>query len=291
MNSLILLFGNTGQLGQEVEKKLQSTGQNYVALGRDRCDFTQPESLREAIAAYQPSVIINCAAYTAVDKAESDRQIAEIVNGSALKIIAREAEKINAFLLHISTDYVFDGHKNTPYEEGDRVNPINVYGYSKLAGEKEIQENFSHFLILRTSWVYGVYGQGNFVKTMLKLGAEREEIRVVADQIGSPTWTGDLANIITQIPTNLTGIYHYSNSGVASWYDLAVAIFEEAKQLHFPLKIKQVIPITTAEYPTEAKRPVYSVLSCQKLSSILETSPPHWRKSLRKMLAQLKNKS
>lgn len=291
MSSLILLFGNTGQLGQEVEKKLQSTGQNYVALGRDRCDFTQPESLREAIAAYQPSVIINCAAYTAVDKAESDRDTAMMTNGFAVRVMAKEAEKINAFLLHISTDYVFDGHKNTPYEEGDRVNPINAYGDSKLLGEQTIKENCSHFLILRTSWVYGVYGKGNFVKTMLRLGTAREEIRVVADQIGSPTWTGDLANIITQIPPNLTGIYHYSNSGVASWYDLAVAIFEEAKQLHFPLKIKQVIPITTAEYPTEAKRPVYSVLSCQKLSSLLETSSPHWRKSLRKMLAQLKNKS
>ena len=203
--------------------------------------------------------------------------------------MAKEAAKINAFLLHISTDYVFDGTKNTPYEESDRVNPINAYGYSKLIGEREIQENCDRFLILRTSWVYGIYGKGNFVKTMLRLGAEKEVIRVVADQIGSPTWTGDLANTIAQISPNLTGIYHYSNSGVASWYDFAVAIFEEAKLLNFPLKIEKVIPITTAEYPTAAKRPAYSVLSCRKISSLLDRFPPHWRESLRNMLQQLKN--
>ncbi|MGK7928183.1 MAG: dTDP-4-dehydrorhamnose reductase [Spirulina sp.] len=289
MNSPILLFGNTGQLGREVQQKLESTGKNYVTFSRDRCDFTQPESIREAISAYQPKIIINCAAYTSVDKAESDREIANTINGKALQVLAKEAAKINAFLLHISTDYVFDGTKNTPYEESDRVNPINAYGDSKLIGEREIQENCDRFLILRTSWVYGRYGKGNFVKTMLRLGAERKEIRVVADQIGSPTWTGDLANIITQLSPNLTGIYHYSNSGVASWYDFAVAIFEEAKLLNFPLKMEKVIPITTEEYPTAAKRPAYSVLSCRKISSILDRFPPHWRESLRKMLKKLKN--
>jgi dTDP-4-dehydrorhamnose reductase len=288
MNSSILLFGNTGQLGREVEMKLKSIGKNYVALDRDRCDFTQPKSIREAISTYQPDIIINCAAYTAVDKAENERNTANTINGKAVEILAEEAAQINAFLLHISTDYVFDGTKNTPYTESDRVNPINIYGQSKLLGETQIQENCDRFLILRTSWVYGAYGKGNFVKTMLKLGSERQAIRVVTDQIGSPTWTGDLANIITQIPPDLQGIYHYCNSGVASWYDFAVAIFEEAKLLNFPLKIEQVIPIITDEYPTAAKRPAYSVLSCKKISSTLNIMPPHWRESLRKMLQKLK---
>ncbi|MBP0021282.1 MAG: dTDP-4-dehydrorhamnose reductase [Cyanobacteria bacterium SBLK] len=288
MNSSILLFGSTGQLGQEIEQKLELMGKNFLALNRDRCNFTQPDCIQDAVMTYKPHIIINCAAYTAVDKAESEKNIANTVNGKALKILAKEAEKINAFIVHISTDYVFDGSKNIPYLESDRVNPINSYGRSKLMGEQELKEYCNRFLILRTSWVYGIYGKGNFVKTMLRLGTERKEIRVVADQIGSPTWTGDLGNIITQMPPSLTGTYHYSNSGVASWYDLAVAIFEEAKSLNFPLKIEKVIPITTAEYPTAAKRPAYSVLSCRKISSTLNIIPPHWRESLRKMLQQLR---
>lgn len=288
MSSSILLFGNTGQLGEEVQKKLEFLGKNYIALGRDRCDFTQPSCIQEAIAAYNPNIIINCAAYTTVDKAETDIDLAGMINGFAIRVMSKEAAKINAFLLHLSTDYVFDGTKNTPYTESDRVNPINTYGHSKLLGETQIQENCDRFFILRTSWVYGGYGKGNFVKTMLRLGAEKKEIRVVADQIGSPTWTGDLANIITQISPDLKGIYHYSNSGVASWYDLAVAIFEEAKSLNFPLKIEKVIPITTDEYPTAAKRPAYSVLSCRKISSALNIIPPYWRQSLRKMLQQFR---
>ncbi|MEM9538797.1 MAG: dTDP-4-dehydrorhamnose reductase [Cyanobacteria bacterium P01_E01_bin.42] len=284
----ILVFGSTGQLGQEVKQKLEAMGKSYLALGRDRCDFTQLDRIQDAVTTYQPNLIVNCAAYTAVDKAESEENIADTVNGSALKVLAEEAAKIDAFLLHISTDYVFNGTKNTPYLESDRVDPMNIYGFSKLKGERAIQEYCDRFLILRTSWVYGVYGKGNFVKTMLRLGTERKEIRVVADQIGSPTWTGDLAEIITQIPLDLTGIFHYSNSGVASWYDFAVAIFEEAEFLNFPLKIENIIPITTAEYPTAAKRPPYSVLSCQKISSTLNIIPRHWRESLRKMLRQLR---
>ena len=287
MNASILLLGNTGQLGRELEIKLASMSKNYVALARDRCDFTQPKSLREAITTYQPNIIINCAAYTAVDKAESERNTANAINGKAVEVLAEEAKKIDSFLLHISTDYVFDGTKNIPYEESDPTNPINAYGCSKLLGEQAIEETCDRFLILRTSWVYGVHGKGNFVKTMLRLGAERKELRVVSDQIGSPTWTGDLANAIIQIPPDLQGIYHYCNSGVASWYDLAIAIFEEAKLLDFPLKIEQVIPITTHEYPTAAKRPAYSVLSCRKISSTLNIIPLYWRESLRIMLEQL----
>ncbi len=169
---------------------------------------------------------------------------------------------------------------------------MSVYGKTKLAGEEAIRETCAHHLILRTAWVYGTFGKSNFVKTMLRLGAERQELRVVADQIGSPTWAQDIATVIAQSIPQLTpevsGTYHYTNSGVASWYDFAVAIFEEAQQLGFPLKVERIVPITTAEYPTPARRPAYSVLACGKIKAILETHPPHWRQRLRQMLRDLK---
>ncbi|MHC5726910.1 MAG: SDR family oxidoreductase, partial [Nostoc sp.] len=172
------------------------------------------------------------------------------------------------------------------------TNPLSVYGKTKLAGEEAIRETCAHHLILRTAWVYGIFGKSNFVKTMLRLGAERQELRVVADQIGSPTWAQDIATVIAEIIPQLTpkisGTYHYTNSGVASWYDFAVAIFEEAQQLGFPLKVERIVPITTAEYPTPARRPGYSVLACEKISAILGTYPPHWRQRLRQMLTDLK---
>ena len=192
-------------------------------------------------------------------------------------------------MIHISTDYVFDGKTNHPYGENDSTNPLSVYGKTKLAGEEGIRSNCNNYLILRTAWVYGSFGKSNFVKTMLRLGAQKPELRVVADQIGSPTWAKDIAQIIAGLipkTSRIIGTYHYTNSGVASWYDFAVAIFEEAKQLGFPLKIEQVIPITTSEYPTPATRPGYSVLNCGKISSLMESYPPHWRQSLREMLQE-----
>ncbi|NEQ14464.1 MAG: dTDP-4-dehydrorhamnose reductase, partial [Moorea sp. SIO3E2] len=209
---------------------------------------------------------------------------------------AEEAQNLGAILLHISTDYVFDGKKNTPYTEQDTPNPIGSYGKSKLQGEEGVQQKCDRILILRTAWVYGTRGHGNFVKTMLRLGAEREELRVVADQVGTPTWAKDIAVTITQLlqamDSNpmLGGIYHFTNTGVTSWYDFAVAIFEEAKLLGFPLKLQRVVPITTPEYPTPAQRPAYSVLSNQKISQTLGSYPPHWRQSLRQMLAELYQK-
>jgi dTDP-4-dehydrorhamnose reductase len=238
----------------------------------------------------RPELVINAAAYTAVDKAESEPEITKATNAIAPGILAKEAQKMGVPLIHISTDYVFDGSQSRPYLDTDTTNPLGVYGQSKLAGEQAIRENCNLHIILRTAWVYGVGGKGNFVKTMLKLGAEREEIRVVADQVGSPTWTGDLASAIAQLLPQLnpeiTGTYHYTNSGVASWYDFAVAIFEEAKPLGFPLKVQRIIPITTADYPTPARRPAYSVLYCGKIAAVLGTHPPHWRQALRQMLAE-----
>lgn len=289
MNKSILLIGSNGQVGQELEKIL-TPYKNLISVARPAIDLAQPETLRSLIQDKKPQIIINAAAYTAVDKAESEVELANIINGVAPEILAEEAEKQGAFLFHISTDYVFDGDNSRPYRETDTTHPLSVYGKTKLVGEEAIQKTCTHHLILRTAWVYGTFGKSNFVKTMLRLGAEREEIRVVADQIGSPTWARDIAQAIAQIipqfSLKVTGVYHYTNSGVASWYDFAVAIFEEAKQLGFPLKVQRVIPITTLEYPTPARRPAYSVLACAKISAVIGTYPPHWRQSLRQMLRE-----
>ncbi|MCT7949176.1 dTDP-4-dehydrorhamnose reductase [Ancylothrix sp. C2] len=282
----ILITGTNGQLGQELHHHLSEKTYNITGLSRDKLDLANPDNIRQVLQEIKPDVIINAGAYTAVDKAESEPELADAINGKAAGILAEEAKKINSRLIHVSTDYVFDGTASQPYLETDETNPLGVYGKSKLAGEKAIEEVGGEYLILRTAWVYGVGGKGNFVKTMLRLGGDREEIRVVCDQIGSPTWTGDLAEAIGRLIELKwdSGIYHYTNSGVASWYDFAVAIFEEAKQRNFPLKVARVVPITTSEYPTPARRPAFSVLSSKKISAVLGSHPPHWRQSLRKML-------
>ena len=265
----ILLIVSEGQLGRELQQTLLSLGQ-VISVNRQRMDLNQPDAIRQVIREVKPDGIANAAAYTAVDKAETETDLAYAINGIAPKIMAEEAQKLGSFLLHISTDYVFDGTQNTPYQEEDLPNPLGIYGKSKLAGEQAIQQTCQRFAILRTAWVYGTYGQSNFVKTMLRLGREREEIRVVCDQVGSPTWARHIAEAIEKLlKADVTGIYHFTNSGVASWYDFAVAIFEEARQLGFPLKVQQVVPITTAEYPTPAKRPAYSVLSTKKIANVL----------------------
>jgi len=294
MNKSILLIGNNGQVGTELQNILSSDYQ-VIGLARPEIDLTQGHNLRQIIQAVKPEIIINAAAYTAVDKAESEAEIAYKVNAIAPQIIAAESQKLGSFLIHISTDYVFDGNSNYPYQETDITNPLSMYGRTKLGGEMAIQQACADYIILRTAWVYGMYGKGNFVKTMLRVGKDRPEVRVVADQIGSPTWSHDIADtiskIIPQLRSEISGIYHYTNSGVASWYDFAIAIFEEARKLGFPVQINQVIPITTPEYPTPAKRPAYSVLACRKISQLLGTYPPHWRQRLILMLKELKEKS
>lgn len=291
MTKPILLIGANGQVGQELRLRLGSVG-NAIAVARPEIDLTEPDTIKSAIAKYHPSVIINTAAYTAVDRAETDVELAQQVNGVAPGIIGEIAEGMGAFLIHISTDYVFDGTNHRPYRPSDGTNPLSVYGKTKLAGEQAIQSVCRQYVILRTAWVYGSYGKSNFVKTMLRLGKEREEIRVVADQIGSPTWAYDIANAIAEIIPHLqpeiSGIYHYTNSGVASWYDFAVAIFREARQLGYDLKIQRVVPITTAEYPTPAHRPGFSVLDCRKLQDLLGNYSPHWQERLKQMLTEVK---
>ncbi|HYW18966.1 MAG TPA: dTDP-4-dehydrorhamnose reductase [Nodularia sp. (in: cyanobacteria)] len=294
MNESILLLGSNGQVGQELENIL-APNHKIISLARPKIDLTQPDNLRQIIREIQPRIIINAAAYTAVDKAETETELATAINATAPQIIAEESQKLGSFLIHFSTDYVFDGQQTHPYKESDVTNPLGVYGKTKRAGEIAIEQTHPHHIILRTAWVYGTFGKGNFVKTMLRLGKERSEIGVVTDQIGSPTWAQDIADaiahIIPQLTPEIAGTYHYTNSGVISWYDFAVAIFEEAQQLGFPLTPPKVIPITTAEYPTLARRPAYPVLACGKISQVLGTYPPHWRQRLRLMLKDWLSKS
>ncbi len=282
----ILLTGVTGQVGQELQKTLVPLGE-IVSVTRQDLDLTEPEQIRRAIAELKPDLLVNAAAYTAVDKAENESKLATSINGVAPTIMAESAQKLGATLVHISTDYVFNGQNYTPYTEEDPPAPLGVYGKSKLMGEEGVRNNCDHHIILRTAWVYGSRGHGNFVKTMLRLGAEREQLRVVSDQIGSPTWSYDIATAITRLVSqSVTGTYNFSSSGVASWYDFAVAIFSEAERLGFPLKIKEIVPITTAEYPTPTQRPAYSVLSKVKITQTLGNYPAHWQESLQQMLSE-----
>ncbi|MEG3879601.1 dTDP-4-dehydrorhamnose reductase [Microcoleus sp. herbarium7] len=299
----ILLTGVDGQLGQELQRTLAPLGE-VKGVGRQTLDLTSSDRICQTIAEIKPDLIVNAAAYTAVDKSETESELAHLINGVAPTMMAAEQARNGGALIHVSTDYVFDGSKNTPYTEEDAPNPLGVYGKSKLAGEEGIQKTSQdlqsvmgefRYVILRTAWVYGTYGKTNFVKTMLRLGADREEIRVVADQVGTPTWAYDIANaiailgqqLISEPATVPSGIYNFTNSGVASWYDFAIAIFEEAQQLGMTLKVQRVVPITTSEYPTPATRPAYSVLAGQKTAAALGSHSSHWRQGLRKMLTEL----
>ncbi|NEQ48932.1 MAG: dTDP-4-dehydrorhamnose reductase [Leptolyngbya sp. SIO3F4] len=285
----ILLLGCQGQIGQELQLTLPSMG-CVTAWSRDDIDFTDLDRIFPVISEQQPDVIINAAAYTSVDKAESESELAYQVNAFAPEKLAQVAETCGAKLVHISTDYVFDGQQNVPYQPDAVTNPLGAYGQSKRAGEVAIQAAMKQHVILRTAWVYGAKGKGNFVKTMLRLGAERDELSVVYDQVGTPTWSYDIARAITtllpHLHSNNFGIYHYTNSGAVSWYDFAVAIFEEARVLGYPLKLEHVRPITSDQYPTPTKRPAYSVLAGEKIAKTISQAAPHWRTSLRKMLKE-----
>lgn len=299
--SKILLLGADGQVGQELQHTLSEIGE-LVASGRETAALAVPEQLEQVVTPIQPDIIVNAAAYTAVDQAETDAELAYIVNEKTPTTLAKIAKESGAFLVHISTDYVFDGThtQSHPYTESDSANPQSIYGHSKWLGEQGTRQNCNHHIIVRTAWVYGTQGKGNFVKTMLRLGAERPEVRVVDDQIGSPTWSKEIGTAITSLiqywstadpatQAKVYGTYHFTNRGVASWYDFAVAIFAEAQALGFPLQIERVIPITTPEYPLPAPRPAYSVLSNSKITPILGQPAPHWRQSLRQMLQEYYN--
>lgn len=283
----ILLFGSLGQVGTELTYTLPLLGE-LIKVDRTLVDLTNITQIRDIIQQIKPNIIVNAAAYTAVDKAELEIDLAYQINAIAPKIMAEESNKIGSKLIHISTDYVFDGKSNIPYLETDITNPLGVYGKSKLEGEENIKENTDNYVILRTAWVYGNYGKGNFVKTMVRLGKEREEIKVVIDQIGCPTYAEDIAIVINKIiskfayENNSQKLYHFTNLGVCSWYDFAVNILNQGKKLGYDLKVKNIIPISTSEYPTPAQRPTYSVLNTRKISQELDCFLPHWQDSLNK---------
>ncbi|WPF90192.1 dTDP-4-dehydrorhamnose reductase [Cyanobacterium aponinum AL20118] len=285
MTTKILLFGSNGQVGTELSTHLSKIG-DLTLINRSIVDLTSQKDVRNCIRDCKPQFIVNAAAYTAVDKAESEPQLAQQINAIAPQIIAEESNKINAQFIHISTDYVFDGKSNIPYLESDNTNPLGVYGKSKLQGEENIKENSDNYIILRTAWVYGKYGKGNFLKTMLRVGEERDILKVVIDQIGCPTYAEDIAIIIKKIIEQNKGekyrqdIYHFTNLGVCSWYDFAVNIFRQARKLNYPLKVKEIIPISTAEYPTPAQRPAYSVLNTRKIRNNYNINGDYWLESL-----------
>jgi dTDP-4-dehydrorhamnose reductase len=250
----ILVTGAGGQLGQELVRLPAQPGLGIIGFGRDELDVTDPEQCRNVIRSCNPDAVIHCAAYTKVDQAESEPDEAYRVNAEGARNAALAAELVGAKFVYISTDYVFDGKAKVPYRESDRPNPQSVYGKSKLAGEQFTKSLSSRYFIVRTSWVYGMYGS-NFVKTMLKLAGERDSLKVVDDQIGSPTYTLDLAQFLLElVTTDHYGVFHASNTGVCSWYEFAKAIFEERG-----LNVR-VEPCTTEEFPRPAPRPAYSVL-------------------------------
>jgi dTDP-4-dehydrorhamnose reductase len=251
----ILVTGAGGQLGQELVRLPVQPDLEIVGVDRTQLDITNPEQCANVMQAFQPDVVIHCAAYTKVDKAESEPDEAHRVNADGTRNAVLAAEQIGARFVYISTDYIFDGKAGRPYLESDRPNPQSVYGKSKLAGEQSVRTLSSRYYIVRTSWVYGQYGN-NFVKTMLRLAEERDRIKVVHDQIGSPTYALDLALFLLElVRTDRYGIYHASNTGACSWYEFAKAIFEERG-----LNVR-VEPCTTEEFPRPAPRPSYSVLS------------------------------
>lgn len=278
----ILVTGASGQLGQDVVLLLHESDHEVKACGRSELDIADQQQCEKVIGEYRPEAIIHCAAYTAVDAAEEDVDGAYRINASGTRNIAVAAEKVGSKLVYISTDYVFDGQADRPYREYDNTSPQTVYGESKRAGEILTQTLNSKYFIVRTSWVYGQYG-GNFVKTMLKLGAEKDSLSVVHDQIGSPTYTVDLARFLLQlIQTEKYGIYHASNSGHCSWHEFAQAIFETVG-----LQVN-VLPVTTEQFPRPAKRPAYSVMDHTAIRANDLQDLPHWRDGLERFLAEVK---
>jgi len=291
---VVLLTGTNGQVGFELQRSLQGLG-SVVSIGRDRLDLRDPQQIRDVVREMKPALIVNPAAYTAVDAAEADILGATQVNVEAPRVFAEEAKRLGAALVHYSTDYVFDGAKQGAYVESAPTGPRNVYGSTQLAGEQAIADTGCDHLILRTSWVYGVRGK-NFLLTMLRLGAERDELGVVADQFGAPTWANTIASLTSNVLAQAiagnedgardwwrrhSGTYHLSASGATSWHGFAEAIFEFAGGDKRP----RVKPISATAYPTPAARPVNSQLSNDKLADAFGVRAPDWRDALRLCLA------
>lgn len=281
---IILVTGANGQLGNEM-RVISSVFNDYdfLFVTKDELAIDDMEAVKKYFDNHQPNYCVNCAAYTAVDKAETETEKAFLVNATAVGNLAMVCKTHQTQFIHISTDYVFDGNAASPYREDDPVNPVNLYGASKLKGETLAMDNNPQSIIIRTSWVYSSFGN-NFVKTMLRLMNERESINVVSDQQGCPTYAADLARVIMQIidsgnAANQSGIYNYSNSGIINWYQFAVAIKEMSGSAC------KVNPIPSSNYPTPAKRPFYSVMDTTKIQQTFKTAIPEWRVSLQQCLS------
>lgn len=303
MKPVVLLIGKTGQVGAELLRFLPQAGELF-APDRSQMDLSRPNSIRRTIQDVRPGLIVNAAAYTAVDRAESDETKARIINAEAPAVIAEEAKAIGAVMVHYSTDYIFDGSKRTPYGESDHPNPINIYGKTKLEGEEAVRcAGISH-LVFRTAWVYATRGR-NFLLTILRLATEREELRVVRDQFGAPTWSREIAAATSEILSQILaknsagfgfsrycGVYHLTAAGETTWFDFAKAILEEASRMPQdipwlaaatggrPIIASRIVPISTNEYPTPASRPAYSVLSNSLLTRTFGVKMQDWRSQL-----------
>jgi dTDP-4-dehydrorhamnose reductase len=303
MDRRILITGGSGQVGEALTRTLAPLG-NFFAPTRNELDLSDASSIRSIMCEFQPHWVVNAGAYTAVDKAESEPELALAVNAVAPTVFAEEAMRNGAVLIHFSTDYVFDGSKKMPYVESDQTHPLNVYGSSKLAGERALGESGIPHFVFRTSWVYGATGK-NFLLTILRLAREREHLRIVGDQHGAPTWSFDLARMTAHVVNHfdrlaaqaksslaevirpVSGIYHASGAGETTWCGFAAQAIVELQALEPDTRLASVEAITTTEYPTPAKRPLNSRLDCSKLAEVLGWRMPEWRVSLSSVLAEL----
>lgn len=274
----VLVTGYHGQLGYDVVKISEKQGHEVLGTTREHFDLTDEVKIKEVIRNFKPDVVVHCAAYTLVDKAEDEKELCFAVNVLGTRYIAEACKEVNAKMVYISTDYVFDGESNRPYEVSDKVNPVNYYGETKLLGEYEVLKTVPYHFIIRISWVFGENGN-NFVKTMRRLAETRKELNVVGDQYGSPTYTKDLSNLISEmIQTDRYGIYHASNEGTCSWSEFAGAIFE------YSGLATRVNSITTEDYPTRARRPKSSIMSKDELEKNGFRRLPHWKDALQRYL-------
>jgi dTDP-4-dehydrorhamnose reductase len=286
----ILITGANGQLGNEMRRKsVVSKSDRYLFTDVAELDITRIELVRQFVKSENIEVIVNCAAYTNVDKAEDDESTAALINAKAVENLATVSKEQNAVLIHVSTDYVFQGDKNTPCREDEPTHPLGIYGKTKLAGEQAILSSGCRYLIFRTAWLYSAFGN-NFVKTMLRLTAERDKLNVVFDQVGTPTYAGDLAELIFRIIENRQynqrqGIYHYSNEGVCSWYDFTKEIADLSGHLGCDIQ-----PCHSNEFPSKVKRPTFSVLDKTKVKADFGYAVPYWKDSLKECVYELLNK-
>jgi len=291
----LLVTGANGQVGCELRQSLAPLGE-VIALDRAACDLARPAEVARILRAATPDVIVNAAAYTAVDRAEQEEELATLINGTAVGEIAQAARQLGALLIHYSTDYVFDGRKDAPYAEDDVPSPISAYGRSKLAGERAIAQCGGRYLIVRTSWIYAARGH-NFLKTVLRLARERDELRIVDDQIGAPTWARDLAAATAVMSKQArqeiardgfeSGLFHVTGSGATSWFDFAQAVVKQAEQYGLLARKSKIVPIASSEYPVAATRPKNSRLSGARARHRFQIALPEWEQSLAVCMREL----